>query len=58
MTQLEILIAFGIVILIILIPFAVAERKYRKEIKELYDEYIKESEKLDKLYEKYKNEDI
>lgn len=58
MTQLEILIAFGIVILIILIPFAVVERKYRKEIKELYDEYIKESEKLDKLYEKYKNEDI
>lgn len=58
MTQLEIFIAFSIIVLIILIPFAVTERKYRKEIKKLYDEYIKESEKLDKLYEKYKNEDI
>lgn len=58
MTQLEILISFGIIILIILIPFVVIEYKYRKEIEELYKEYIKESEKLEKIYEKYKNEDI
>lgn len=58
MTQLEILISFGIIILIILIPFVVIEYKYRKEIEELYKEYIKESKKLEKIYEKYKNEDI
>jgi len=58
MTTLEIITAFSIIILIFVVPYAIVEYKYRKEIKKLYKEYIEESEKLKKLYEKFENEEV
>lgn len=58
MTTLEIIIAFSVIILIFVIAFVIIEYKYRREINELYKEYIEESEKLEKLYGKFENEDV
>jgi hypothetical protein len=52
------IILVSIAVLIIGLPFVLLEYRHRKEIKKLYKEYAEEAKRLDKLYDKYKNEDV
>tara|TARA_R110001606_G_scaffold397655_1_gene574825 strand:- start:1049 stop:1231 length:183 start_codon:yes stop_codon:yes gene_type:complete len=52
------IILVGIAVLIIGLPFVLLEYRHRKSIKEMYKEYAEEAKRLDKLYDKYKNEDV
>lgn len=52
------IILVGMAILIIALPFILLEYRYRKSMKEIYKQYAEEAKRLDKLYDKYKNEDV
>lgn len=52
------IILASMAVVIIALPFILLEYRYRKNMKEIYKQYTKEAKRLDKLYDKYKNEDV
>ena len=52
------IILVSMAVVIIALPFILLEYRYRKNMKEIYKQYTKEARRLDKLYDKYKNEDV